>query len=63
MVTYSSFRNTQSFRIDQGNFVEILKNGSVVQVPVTLGISDGKGNIEVTAGVTAGEQVVNIGLK
>ena len=48
---------------DQGNFVEILKNGALTQVPVTLGISDGQGNVEITSGVTAGEQVVNIGLK
>ncbi len=48
---------------DQGNFVEVLKNGTVAQVPVTLGITDGQGNIEVASGVTAGEQVVNIGLK
>jgi len=48
---------------DQGNFVEVLKNGAVAQIPITLGITDGQGNIEVASGVTAGEQVVNIGLK
>ncbi len=48
---------------DQGNFVDILQKGSVVQVPVTLGISDNQGNIEIASGVTAGEQVLNIGLK
>lgn len=46
-----------------GAFVEILKNGAVVQVPVTLGLQDENGNIEITSGVTGGEQVLNIGLK
>ncbi len=46
-----------------GAFVEILKNNSVVRVPVTLGIQDENGNIEVVSGVTEGEQVLNIGLK
>lgn len=48
---------------DQGNFVEILQNGKVVQVPVTLGIQDEEGNVQILSGVTSGEQVVNIGLK
>jgi HlyD family secretion protein len=46
-----------------GSFVEVLKNNSVAQVPVTLGIQDQNGNIEITSGVTEGEQVLNIGLK
>jgi HlyD family secretion protein len=46
-----------------GAFVKILKNNSVVQVPVTLGIQDDKGNVEIISGVTEGEQVLNIGLK
>ena len=48
---------------DSGNFVETLENGKVVQHPVTLGLQDEKGNVEVTSGVSAGEQVLNIGLK
>jgi HlyD family secretion protein len=48
---------------DQGTFVETLQNGKVVDVPVTLGIQDQNGNVEVLSGVTAGEQVINIGLK
>jgi HlyD family secretion protein len=48
---------------DQGSFVEVIQNGAAVQVPVTLGVSDGQGNIQIASGVTAGEQVVNIGLK
>ncbi|MDE2399586.1 MAG: efflux RND transporter periplasmic adaptor subunit [Patescibacteria group bacterium] len=48
---------------DQGTFVETLENNKVKQNPVTLGISDEKGNVEVISGVTKGEQVLNIGLK
>jgi len=48
---------------DQGTYVEVLQNNKVVQVPVTLGIQDENGNVEVLSGVTAGEQVINIGLK
>lgn len=48
---------------DSGNFVETLVNGKVVDNPVTLGIQDSEGNVEITSGVTAGEQVLNIGLK
>lgn len=48
---------------DQGSFVEVLKNGAVVQVPVTTGIRDDQGNVEILTGVTQGEQVLNIGLK
>lgn len=48
---------------DQGTFVETLENKTVKQIPVTLGIADQKGNVEVLSGVTLGEQVLNIGLK
>ncbi len=48
---------------DQGTFVEVLAHKVVVQVPVTLGIQDDNGNVEVTSGVSDGEQVLNIGLK
>jgi RND family efflux transporter MFP subunit len=48
---------------DQGTFVETLVNNKVVQNPVTLGIEDETGNVEVLSGVTEGEQVLNIGLK
>ena len=48
---------------DQGTFVETLVNNKVVQNPVTLGIQDDTGNVEVLSGVTQGEQVLNIGLK
>jgi multidrug efflux pump subunit AcrA (membrane-fusion protein) len=49
---------------DQGTFVETLdSNKKIKQNPVTLGIVDEKGNVEVISGVTEGEQVLNIGLK
>ncbi|MDD5152567.1 MAG: efflux RND transporter periplasmic adaptor subunit [Candidatus Pacebacteria bacterium] len=48
---------------DQGTFVKTFENNQVKQNPVTLGIQDQKGNVEVTSGVTLGEQVINIGLK
>jgi HlyD family secretion protein len=46
-----------------GTYVEIVKGGVTAQVPVTLGIQDASGNVEIASGVTAGQQVVNIGLK
>ncbi len=52
---------------DSGTFVETLAGtgtGTVTTTtPVTLGIQDQKGNVEVLSGVTLGEQVINIGLK
>jgi HlyD family secretion protein len=48
---------------DQGTFVETLVNNTVKQNSVVLGIQDEKGNVEVVSGVTAGEKVLNIGLK
>jgi HlyD family secretion protein len=46
-----------------GTFVETVLNGAVTTTPVTLGISDDNGNVEVTSGVSDGEQIVNVGLK
>jgi RND family efflux transporter MFP subunit len=48
---------------DNGTFVETLVGKTATTTPVTLGISDQNGNVEVLSGVTAGEQVINIGLK
>lgn len=49
---------------DSGAFVETLgAKNAVVTTPVTLGIQDENGNAEVLTGVTAGEKVLNIGLK
>lgn len=48
---------------DQGTFVEIMKNNKVKQIPVTIGIQDEKGNVEILSGVSDGAQVLNIGLK
>ncbi len=48
---------------DNGTFVEILAGNVATTSPVTLGIQDRSGNVEVLFGVTLGEQVINIGLK
>ena len=48
---------------DSGTFVETLAGKVVTTSPVTLGIADQKGNVEVLSGVTLGERVINIGLK
>jgi len=48
---------------DEGTFVKTLDNNQEKENPVTLGIQDQKGNVEVISGVTEGEQVLNIGLK
>ncbi len=49
---------------DNGAFVKTLVTSSTTTTtPVTLGIQDESGNVEVISGVTLGEQVVNIGLK
>ena len=48
---------------DKGTFVEILQNSKVKDLPVTLGLQDQKGNVEIISGVTLGEAVLNIGLK
>ncbi|MCR4276229.1 MAG: efflux RND transporter periplasmic adaptor subunit [Candidatus Parcubacteria bacterium] len=48
---------------DNGTFVETLAGKIVTTTPITLGIQDQKGNVEILSGVTFGEQVLNIGLK
>jgi RND family efflux transporter MFP subunit len=48
---------------DSGTFVETLVGKVATTTPVTLGIQDQKGNVEILSGVTLGEQVINIGLK
>jgi HlyD family secretion protein len=48
---------------DEGTFVETVENGVTKDVPITLGLQDQEGNVEITSGVTEGEQVLNIGLK
>lgn len=48
---------------DNGTFVETLSGKTVKTIPVTLGIQDENGNVEMLSGVTLGEQVINIGLK
>jgi HlyD family secretion protein len=46
-----------------GTFVEILQNNQPTQIPVTLGIRDQEGNVEVLSGITEGQSVINVGLK
>lgn len=48
---------------DNGTFVEVLENNVTKQIPVTLGIADQNGNVEVVSGVSESKQVLNIGLK
>jgi len=48
---------------DSGTFVETLVGKVATTTPVTLGIQDQQGNVEVLSGVSLGEQVINIGLK
>jgi HlyD family secretion protein len=48
---------------DEGTYVETMENGTTKMNPVTLGIQDTKGNVEILTGVSEGEQVLNIGLK
>ncbi len=47
----------------EGAFVKKYKNGSFIESPVTLGIRDKNGNVEIVSGVAEGERVANIGLK
>lgn len=48
---------------DEGTFVQVKENDVIKNIPVTLGISDQNGNVEIVTGVTEGQQVLNIGLK
>ncbi|NNM83614.1 efflux RND transporter periplasmic adaptor subunit [Candidatus Parcubacteria bacterium] len=48
---------------DKGTFVETLVDMKASTTPVTLGIQDQSGNVEILSGVTLGEKVINIGLK
>ncbi|MFH1178274.1 MAG: efflux RND transporter periplasmic adaptor subunit [bacterium] len=48
---------------DKGTFVETLVGNVSTTSPVTLGIQDQQGNVEILSGVTDGEKVLNIGLK
>ena len=47
----------------QGTFVKKYENGDVKEYPVTIGIRDKNGNVEILSGIATGEQVVNIGLR
>lgn len=48
---------------DNGTFVKTLVGKIATTSPVTLGIQDQKGNVEILSGVTLDEHVLNIGLK
>jgi len=48
---------------DNGTFVQTLVGKTATTNPITLGIQDQKGNVEILSGVTEGERVINIGLK
>ncbi len=48
---------------DDGIFVQVLKNEKTEKIPVTLGIRDKDGKVEILTGVSEGEKVINIGLK
>ena len=48
---------------DDGTFVQVLETGVIKDLPVTLGLQDHEGFVEVRSGVTEGQQVINIGLK
>ena len=48
---------------DQGTYVEVMQGKNVINLPVTLGIQDEKGNVEIVSGVQKGDQVLNVGLK
>jgi len=48
---------------NDGTFVQVVENNVVKDIPVTLGLQDRDGNVEVIFGVSEGQQVLNIGLK
>lgn len=48
---------------DEGVFVKINKNNTVVDVPVTLGVRGENGFVEVLRGLAEGDKVLNIGFK
>jgi HlyD family secretion protein len=52
---------------DDGVFVQIIdtesKKVKTKDIPVTLGLQDQDGNVEIVSGVTPGQEVINIGLK
>lgn len=48
---------------DTGTFVEVLEGETEKRIPVTLGLADQDGNVEILSGVVEGMQVLNIGLK
>ena len=48
---------------DEGAFVKKISGGIIEEVPVVLGIRGSDGNIEIISGLTAGDEVLNIGAR
>ncbi|MDO8504862.1 MAG: efflux RND transporter periplasmic adaptor subunit [Candidatus Liptonbacteria bacterium] len=48
---------------DEGIFVRAFVNGATKDIPVTLGITNRDGQVEILSGVKEGERFINIGLK
>jgi multidrug efflux pump subunit AcrA (membrane-fusion protein) len=48
---------------DKGTYVQVMQGKTTVNLPVTLGIQDEQGNVEIVSGVVPGENVLNVGLK
>jgi len=48
---------------NDGTFVQVVENNVVKDIPVTLGLQDRDGNVEIISGVSEGQQVLNVGLK
>jgi multidrug efflux pump subunit AcrA (membrane-fusion protein) len=46
-------------REDMDTFVRIVENGELVRVPVTTGIRSTDGMIEITFGLTEGQEIIN----
>mgnify|MGYP000078231634 CR=1 FL=1 len=48
---------------DAGAFVKVSSGGAVSQKPITIGLRDKNGNVEILSGVSEGDSVLNVGLK
>lgn len=48
---------------DEGSFVQKEIGGEIKEVPVTLGLQDQNGNVEIKSGLEEGDEVLSLGLK
>lgn len=48
---------------DQGTFVRVASGNTTKDLPITLGIRGADGNVEIVSGLSAGDEVQNVGLK